>query len=82
MVVPFPMHTIQAWAHFIFLIIVSLGSLSHNVQFKNIDGIDDNSGSFATNTDCDLLSNNDSYSSESQDQKDKKGTSKSENPLA
>ena len=57
-------------------------SLVHNGHFRNIDDINDNFGSFATNTNCDLFSNNGSYSSESQEQKDKNGTRRSENPPA
>lgn len=66
--------------HMLDSVTVSSGASSHNGRFKNRDDIDDNSGSHATNTDCDSLSNNGSCSGESEDQKDKNGTGRSENP--
>lgn len=66
--------------HMLDSVTVSSGASSHNGRFRNIDDNDDNSGSLATNTDCDSLSNNGSCSGESEDQKDKNGTSRSENP--
>lgn len=66
--------------HMLDSVTVSSGASLHNGRFRNIDDNDDNSGSLATNTDCDSLSNNGSCSGESEDQKDKNGTSRSENP--
>lgn len=62
--------------HMLDSVTVSSGASLHNGRFD----IDDNSGSFATNTDCDSLSNNGSCSGESEDQKDKNGIGRSENP--
>lgn len=66
--------------HMLDSVTVYSGGSSHNVRFKNIDDGDENSGSFGTNTDSDSISNNGSCSGESEDQKDKNGSGRLENP--
>eukprot|EP00252_Welwitschia_mirabilis_P007564 TRINITY_DN1904_c0_g1_i1.p1 TRINITY_DN1904_c0_g1~~TRINITY_DN1904_c0_g1_i1.p1 ORF type:complete len:700 (-),score=137.31 TRINITY_DN1904_c0_g1_i1:329-2428(-) len=52
----------------------------HNGRYKNINDVDDSSRPQTASTDCDSVSNNGSCSGESEDQKDKNGTGKPENP--
>lgn len=66
--------------HMLDSVTVYSGGSPHNVRFKNIDDGDENSGSFGTNTDSDTISNNGSCSGESEDQKDKNGTGRLDNP--
>eukprot|EP01018_Ginkgo_biloba_P034956 Gb_35829 [translate_table: standard] len=66
--------------HMLDSVTVYSGGSVHNGRFRNIDDIEDNSGSFGTNTDYDSVSNNGSCSGESEDQKERNGTVRLETP--